>query len=372
MSLPRTATPRLARAFNDRLTLDLLVEHGELTAPRLRELTGLSRPTVSDVLQRLTDAGLIRTSGIAHADRRPGPRARRYAVVPDVAYVAAADLGCGPGTLHVTDLSNSTVAEIDLSAVVEPAGGAGLEEALRAAGVNALHTVVLAVHDVAVLSPGGSCAGLMAALRAAGCPAPMVESPARAATTAALRAGESRTFALLWLGCCVDLAVVLDGRLYRGVSGSVGALGALRVGTVPVQELLGGAVVRELAHRCGLTRADLAAGTGGHGGRVALAGLAANTATVVAGLAAVLDPGRILLGGELGAEGGEHFAALVRARLAELACPPVEVRPSAAGPAVVREGALLMAQDVARADLWPDTSTPYQASPSNGAAGTGG
>ncbi|WP_241684530.1 hypothetical protein [Actinomadura sp. J1-007] len=40
----QTATPAMARAINDRLALDLLLEQGPLTAPQLRALTGLSRP----------------------------------------------------------------------------------------------------------------------------------------------------------------------------------------------------------------------------------------------------------------------------------------------------------------------------------------
>lgn len=48
----QTADPTMARAINDRLALDLLLERGPLTAPQLRTLTGLSRPTVSDLIER--------------------------------------------------------------------------------------------------------------------------------------------------------------------------------------------------------------------------------------------------------------------------------------------------------------------------------
>lgn len=59
MSTVRTATPSTARAINDRLALNLLLEQGPLTATELRELTGLSRPTVSDLLDRLQRGGLV-------------------------------------------------------------------------------------------------------------------------------------------------------------------------------------------------------------------------------------------------------------------------------------------------------------------------
>lgn len=66
----KTATPQMARAINDRLALDLLLEHGTLTAPQLRALTGLSRPTVSDLVERLRVNGLITVVGESGEDRR--------------------------------------------------------------------------------------------------------------------------------------------------------------------------------------------------------------------------------------------------------------------------------------------------------------
>ncbi|WP_449065178.1 MarR family transcriptional regulator, partial [Planomonospora algeriensis] len=87
----RTATPKLARVINDRLALDLLLERGPLTAPQLRELTGLSRPTVSDLIERLQANGLIAVTGEAGEDRR-GPNARLYGLVADRAHVAGVDV----------------------------------------------------------------------------------------------------------------------------------------------------------------------------------------------------------------------------------------------------------------------------------------
>ncbi|HWU11802.1 MAG TPA: sugar kinase, partial [Streptomyces sp.] len=46
-------TPRVLRAMNDRAALDLLVSQGPLTRTRIGELTGLSKPTASQLLARL-------------------------------------------------------------------------------------------------------------------------------------------------------------------------------------------------------------------------------------------------------------------------------------------------------------------------------
>ena len=49
----RPGTPRMLRGINDRAALDLLLEHGPLSRTRLGELTGLSKPTASQLLSRL-------------------------------------------------------------------------------------------------------------------------------------------------------------------------------------------------------------------------------------------------------------------------------------------------------------------------------
>ena len=76
----RPGTPRMLRGINDRAALDLLLEHGPLSRTRLGELTGLSKPTASQLLTRLEAAGLVVASGSTRGG--PGPRAQLYAVNP--------------------------------------------------------------------------------------------------------------------------------------------------------------------------------------------------------------------------------------------------------------------------------------------------
>src|SRR5690348_4586818 len=88
---PATASPRTAREINDRLVLDLLGElRRPVTASRLRELTGLSRPTVAAVLRRLQDTGLIEMLGASEEVLR-GPNARTYGLRAGLAHVAGVD-----------------------------------------------------------------------------------------------------------------------------------------------------------------------------------------------------------------------------------------------------------------------------------------
>lgn len=66
-------TPSVLRAMNDRAALDLLLEHGPLSRTRIGKLTGLSKPTASQLLARLEAAGLVVATGTAAAapDRTP-------------------------------------------------------------------------------------------------------------------------------------------------------------------------------------------------------------------------------------------------------------------------------------------------------------
>src|SRR2546421_4115613 len=78
---------RLLRAINETAALGHLLERGPLTRGDLRELTGLAKPTTSDVLRRLQEAGLAKVIG--RTSGGPGPNAEGYAGNPDAAYTAA-------------------------------------------------------------------------------------------------------------------------------------------------------------------------------------------------------------------------------------------------------------------------------------------
>ncbi len=74
----RPGTPRMLRGINDRAALDLLLEHGPLSRTRLGELTGLSKPTSSQLLSRLETAGLVVASGSSRRRSRSArPAVRR-------------------------------------------------------------------------------------------------------------------------------------------------------------------------------------------------------------------------------------------------------------------------------------------------------
>ncbi|MFJ8647839.1 ROK family transcriptional regulator [Streptomyces sp. NPDC093546] len=390
------ASPSTARAINDRLALRLLQEEGPLTAGRLKELTGLSRPTVADLVERLQDAGLIQVVGETGGDRR-GPNARLYGIVADRAHLAALDVRTRSVSVVVTDLLGAPLAEASLPMEGlgdEPAverAAALLERTTRKAGAARLHTIGIGapglvdpatgeLRDSAQLPAWHRRLVPVLQKRLPGV-AVHVENETNVAAVAEQREGAARdrdTFVLLWLGHGVGAAVVLEGRLRRGASGGAGEIGFLPVpgtGGLPsatgcdggFHALAGSAAIHALASRYAIEADDTAGGqeppgaaavrtalaqTGSPAAGAFLDALAERIALGAAAVSAVLDPGCVVLGGEIGLAGGPALAARVETRLAALSPLRTEVRASALGGAAVLRGALLTVRDRAQDELF--------------------
>ncbi|MGW3366870.1 ROK family transcriptional regulator [Streptosporangium canum] len=374
----KTATPQMARAINDRLALDLLLEHGTLTAPQLRALTGLSRPTVSDLIERLRVNGLIAVVGESGEDRR-GPNARVYGIVADRAHVAGVDVRRDTVNVTVADITGRTVGSaarpLDTARSPETAGpldtagpapaghpaGAGQSvepgrsgehgddlvtiiagTVAEAAGHRSLHAVVVGAPGMVNPHSGelatdngvpGWRPNLLQTLRHRIDAPVTLENEVNLAAVAEHRIGSARgrkDFVLLWLDDGVGAAVTLDGRLRRGASGGAGEVGTLGLRGGSFCDLVSTGFIG------GLDRDSLAA-------RIAEGAFAS---------VAVLDPGLVVLGGETGRSGGDALAALVGERLAALSPVPTQVRPSTVEGNAILHGALLTALSIAHRDVF--------------------
>ncbi|WP_030398576.1 ROK family transcriptional regulator [Kitasatospora purpeofusca] len=399
MTTARTATPSTARAINDRLALNLLLDQGPLTATELRELTGLSRPTVADLLDRLGRSGLVAVVG-ERGEQRRGPNARLYALVASRAHLAAFDVRSGGVSLVVADLAGRTLAAADL--VVEDPGAdavahrAAADRIVRTLLDTARRAEVPHLHTVAVGAPGlvdpatgrlqstGELpawhAELLAALRELPGTEVILENEVNLAGRAEYRTGAAQgrdDFVLVWLGHSVGAAVVLDGKLRRGIGGGAGEICFLPVpGTTALPTatgceggfhgLVGSAAVCALARAHGLpadpaddaaaaeavVRAALDALGDGRPGGPFLDELAERIALGTSAICVVLDPGCVVLGGEVGRAGGAELASRVERRLAGLSPVRTEVRAGEAGGGAILGGAVLTAGDAVRRDLF--------------------
>ncbi|MFB0617507.1 ROK family protein [Streptomyces sp. AGS-58] len=357
-------TPRVLRAMNDRAALDLLLEHGPLSRTRIGKLTGLSKPTASQLLARLEAAGLVRLTGTSEG--RPGPNAQLYAIDPAAAYAAGLDVTPHRIRAAVADITGRTVGEYRLPTpgrrparpVVQQVTDA-LDGAVEAAGLarSDVHRLVIGTPGAfdpgtgrlryASHLPGWHSPSLLGELAAA-LPMPVeYENDVNLAAIAEQRLGAARghaDFVLLWNQEGLGAALVLGGRLHRGWTGGAGEVGFLPVPGTPLvrqvtkansggyQELAGSQAVPVLARELGIddvppgpyaeAATALVARAADHAGgphRELLRTYATRLATGLASLVSVLDPELVVLSGSALTAGGEVLRALVQAELEELA-----------------------------------------------------
>ncbi|WP_329341411.1 ROK family transcriptional regulator [Streptomyces sp. NBC_00663] len=385
------ASPSTARAINDRLALRLLQQEGPLTAGQLKQLTGLSRPTVADLVERLAAAGLIEVAGESGEQRR-GPNAKLYGIVADRAHLAALDVRTEGVSVVVSDLLGRVLAESSVPIAGDIGTGPAVEQAValvervaKEAGADRLHTVGIGAPGLIDPATGElrNSTGLpewhrrLVATLQERLPETRVhvENETNLAALAEQRDGAARdrdTFVLLWLGHGTGAAVVLDGALRRGASGGTGEIGFLPVpGTHGLpsatgceggfHSLAGSAAIAELAGEHGVVAeaaeyepvaAALVRAAVASTATAFLNTLADRLAVGVSSVVAVLDPGCVVLGGEVGQAGGEELAARVEERVRRMSPLPTKVRSSELGGTAVLRGALLTARDRAQDDLF--------------------
>jgi predicted NBD/HSP70 family sugar kinase len=391
----RPGTPSLLRELNDRTALELLLTGGPMTRAQLGEHTGLSKVTASQLLARLEERGLVSVAGELAGGR--GPNAALYAVVPTTAYVAGLHVEQDEISAGVADVTGTVVTQVSVNpsdsddpvalvrgAVLAACDAAGVApEALRAFVIGTPGVLDPRTGDprLAVNLPAWH-EGVVQALRSdLGRPVTL-ENDVNLAAMAEQSVGAAvgvDDFVLVWIGVGLGLAIMLGGRLHRGVGGAAGEIGYLPVPGVPLpddvthpatgafQRLVGAQAVLPLAAGYGFTaptaagavaRAVTAASAGAEPGREFLAELAARVATGVAAISVVLDPGLVVLGGDVGRAGGTALARLVGAQVGRISPARPEVVPTAVTGGPVLRGAILAAVDQARTELLDSVAEP--------------
>ncbi|WP_061294314.1 ROK family transcriptional regulator [Herbidospora cretacea] len=387
----RPGVPRLLREINDRAALDLLLSSGPLTRGQIGDLTGLSKVTASQTLSRLEERGLVEVVGEQAGNR--GPNAALYGVIASCAYVAGLDVGPEHVTAAIADIKGDVVAEVTAS----PNGTDDPVSVVHNAVVKACRSAKVALSrlkGVVIGTPGvvdprtGDVQfsfdlphwheGIHEALARDLKRTVRIENDVNLAAIAERSKGAAKQaddFVLLWVGRGIGLAVVLGGRLHRGRSGSAGEIGYLPVPGVPLaedvrsepgrlpslagglQSLVSSVAVLDLARDLGFEGATAAecvtaaVDAGDQGDRL-LDEIASRLALGVASVCVVLDPGLIVLAGEVGLAGGVSLTGRVEQAVARI-CPirPQVVTSAVPGNPVLR-GAVLAALDQAREEIF--------------------
>ena len=384
---PEPARPALLRSLNDAAALRLLLEHGALSRVDMVRLTGISKPTASQLLARLEEAGLVRTVG--RSSGGPGRSAVLFELDPACGHAAALDVT--PQRVHaqVADITGRVVGEHVLRRPTRVAGsGPGnallaLDPALAQAGLRRqLSAVVIAAtgsYDsegdrlrYARDLRGWSDEGLVRTLRRAiGVPV-FIENDVNLAAVAERRVGaaqEISDFFLFWAGDGIGGALLLDDRLRRGATGGAGEIAFLqppgadtvhrpqRSGSGALELWAGGAALADLAHAHGLSGRDAvtlvtAAVAAGDDGAGFLDGLALRYAQGLCSVVAVLDPGAVVLAGPVVDAGGEPLRARIGHHLDTMAVTSPRLLRGTVDGNPVLVGAMCTALDHARATVF--------------------
>lgn len=388
----RPGTPSLLRELNDRAALELLLDGRSLTRSQLSDLTGVSKVTVAQMLARLEERGLVAAVGEQNVGR--GPNAALYAVVPSSAYVAALYVEHGLLSTAVADVTGRVIAQAqeDTNGDGEPVElvRSAVDRACRRAGVSTSMLSAFVIGTPGVVDPVTGDpqlainlpawhAGVLAGLRDALHKNVLIENDVNLAAMAEHAAGAAvgaDDFVLMWLSTGIGLATMLGGRLHRGVTGAAGEIGFLPVPGAPVtanvrlgrlegglQWLAGAEAVRALAAEFGFAGASpaesvaaaVAAGAESadadpRAGRF-LDELARRVALGAVAVCTVIDPGLVVLGGEIGLAGGTVLADRVAAEVTRISPVRPRIVPTAVASEPVLRGALLTAVHQARADL---------------------
>ncbi|MEU4794251.1 ROK family transcriptional regulator [Streptomyces sp. NPDC023327] len=367
-------TPRVLRAMNDRAVLDLLVAQGPLTRTRIGELTGLSKPTTSQLLGRLEAAGLVHTTGSLTG--RPGPNALLYEIDPAAGHVAALSADPTGITAQVADITGTILGteRVEAEAVAEDVRHRtaqlvteAVDGALREAGLRHedLRAAVIGTPGAidpqsgqlryAPHLPGWHSRTLRDDLAAVlGTPV-AIENDVNLAAVAEQYEGAAQdhdNYVLTWLDEGVGAAIVLGGTLLRGATGGAGEIGYMPLPGAPLaqggpagdggfESLVAAEVVRGLAGP-GATLADVFADD------ALLAEVARRIATGIAAVVAVVDPELVVLSGSVAQAGGDKLRVRVEEELTGLALPRPQIRVSELAGDPILTGALRSALTQAR------------------------
>ena len=366
--------------MNNRVVLDLLIEHDTLTRSDVRTLTGVSKPTASLLLQRLEESGLVRPSGLG--DTGPGGRAPQlYRINPAAGYAAAVDVRPGSVRVRIANIAGAMVMErVDESDQLAngPDGAAAIiRSCCDSAGLSPdqLDAIVVSVpgsYDIATdtlsyvdhlsgwqrPSVGGELRMLFPNASVA------IENDVNLAAIAERDAtrGEADSFFLFWLDDGVGGAIMIDGALHRGSRGAAGEAAFLLIpGAVldaesrtegALQPLVGDQALRGLAagagHEAATAAEALSALLDDPTAAPAVAELSNRYACAIASVIALLDPARVVLAGKLARLGGERLRAEIARQLAAIMPVAPHLAVTVATDTPILDGAMLMSLGIAR------------------------
>lgn len=334
--------PAFTRQVNRQAVMEAILRGRVISRARMADATGLSKPTVSEIVSDLLAEGWIRQAG--ETSGRAGRTASLYELNGGAGFTIGIDLGGTKLRGAIADLGGVLLSE-DVEPTDVRGGGHVVEQIVRLCrrlADTVGRDTMSRVRSVAVGSPGvlhphtgridlsfniptfGDVHLRDELTESLGVPV-VVENDVNMAALGERWAGlatDARNFVFIAVGTGIGMGVVADGELRRGESGAAGEIAYLPLGSDPLEpenhrkgafeEAVAGAAIvrryREAAAREGgpayETVPDIfAAADRDEPSAVAtVQAVALDLALGIAAAVAVLDPGLVILGGGIGSE----------------------------------------------------------------------
>lgn len=365
----------ITRKLSQRLVVETMLHSAPISRAELAKVTGLSKQTVSEVVDVLERDGWAHPTG--RTNGRIGRTAMNYELRRDAAFVLGVDLGGTKIAAALANVACHIVAERTVA--TDPRGGmfvigqigALLNELVITAGIDRRQILLSVLGSPGVLDQTGgiafapNVAGLEALdvpaelAAALGCPV-TIENDVNLAVLGERWHGSAtgcENVAFLALGTGIGLGLVSGGQLMRGARGAAGEIAYLPLGANPaspsarhqgaLEEAIGApGISRRFACHGGAAAATVASifdasAAGDVAARRTLDETAALTARAILSVVAVIDPECVVLGGSIGAR--DEMVALVRHHYGVIAPAPLTIAASALGSRAGLVGALAVA-----------------------------
>jgi predicted NBD/HSP70 family sugar kinase len=388
-----SGSPQLMRRLNAALVLRAIRDDGPATRATLQRTTGLSKPTVREVVEFLIKTGYVSESPADGTTRGPGPRARVLSFRADFGYVLGVDIGANKILALVADLNGRIVGSDHRATdgskgaeVVLAESRTAARRALDEAGIARSSLKAVAVGTPGIVDPGSGRVTLapqlagwegirLAAVLGRSFPCRvLVDNEVHLSVLAERWLGAARGIddvVYMQIGVGIGAGILIGGEVYRGARGAAGEIGYLPIpdGDDPPAAGLGhfehaaggsafarlgreaalgpdGAVLRELAEGDpDAVDAEIvfaAAARGDEPARRILDELLDRLARGLASAAALLNPATVIIGGGLSRAGDALLEPLER-RVGELVALPPRLVLSALGDEAVALGAVRLA-----------------------------
>lgn len=353
---------RVSRLISRRVVFESLLHKGPISRAGLSKETGLSKQTISEVVDGFARQGWVRETG--RTSGNVGRTAVLYEIARDTGYVIGVDLGGTKVAVAIADIAGDILSEI--TGPTDPHGGLAVLDqvvALSNQAAKNARTSLKQVRSVVIGTPGVASpetGGIELAPNIAGlCGLDVlgffsqkfkglvrIENDVNLGLLGEIWRGCARgvsNVAFIALGTGIGLGIFANGQLVRGQTGAAGEIGFLPLGHDPFTaearihgslELEVGAVgiVRRYQAAGGKDASDVRKifelfGQEDEIARRVIGDASRMIALAIGSVMVVLDPKLVVLGGSIG--GRREILDLVRHNLEECAPRRIEVKAGA-------------------------------------------